>query len=55
MKYLLLLTLIAISCSTPKKQPIQPKAPEYGEQRDCCNRVWQIGHDTLYFEGYINK
>ena len=55
MKYLLLLTLIAISCSTPKKQPVQPKAPEYGDQRDCCNRVWQIGHDTLYFEGYIKK
>jgi len=54
MKYLLL-SLVIISCSAQKKQPVKPKAPEYGEQRDCCNRVWQIGHDTLYFEGYINK
>jgi hypothetical protein len=54
MKYLLL-SLILISCSTPKKQPVKPQAPEYGDQKDCCNRVWQIGHDTLYFEGYIKK
>ena len=54
MKYLILI-LTLISCSTPKKQPAQPQVPEYGEQRDCCYRVWQIGHDTLYFEGYINK
>lgn len=54
MKYLILI-LTLISCSATKKQLIQPQAPEYGEQIDCCYRVWQIGHDTLYFIGYINK
>ena len=54
MKYLILI-LTLISCSTPKKQPVKPKAPEDGDRIDCCNRVWQIGHDTLYFIGYINK
>ena len=54
MKYLILI-LTLISCSTPKKQPVKPQAPGYGDRIDCCNRLWQIGHDTLYFEGYINK
>jgi hypothetical protein len=40
MKYLLL-ALMLISCSTPKKQPVKPTPCTYG--------VWKVEKDTIIF------